>query len=93
MHQGLDIFWVLALAAILLFVWVRALALAIIIEEKPGDKIIWSLVVFFGGLLGALLYLLIRWPFLRREEQQRDSEMLQQMREDFVKGPSAVAKP
>ena len=62
-------------------------------EEKADDKIVWSLVVFFGGPLGALMYWFIRVPFLKREEKRRDLELLRQMHEEFEKSNVAPAKP
>lgn len=31
-------------------------------SSEGNDKLVWALVIFFGNLLGALLYLLIRRP-------------------------------
>ena len=74
----------LTLAAIFFVIWCRVFALAAT-EEKPDDKIVWSLVTFFGGPFGVLMYLLIRYPVLKGEQQRRDFEMLRAMREEFEK--------
>lgn len=57
------------LIALLAFVfWVWMLVDCLTNEADTGnDKLIWGVVIFFGSLLGAFLYLVVRRP--RRKEQ------------------------
>lgn len=61
-------FFVFALLGIVLSVmmmvyWIRVLIDCASNEASTGnDKIIWLLIIFFGGLLGALLYVFVRRP-------------------------------
>jgi hypothetical protein len=79
----------IVVVAIIFVIWCRVFALAVT-EEKPEDRIIWSLITFFGGPFGTLMYLFIRWPMLKREQRDRDIEMLRTMREEFEKSPSGT---
>jgi len=76
--------------AIYLVLWVRMFVLAAT-EEESGDKIVWSLAVFFGGPLGMLLYWLVRLPARSLEERRGDREMLRQMREEFERDSAFAA--
>jgi hypothetical protein len=58
----------LAVGGVAFVFWARMLA-ECAVEEPPGEnKVIWTFLIFFGNLLGAVLYLALRRP--RRYAEQ-----------------------
>jgi len=52
------VFWVLAIAASVFWLWM--LIDALMHEPTTNEKILWFLVIFFLHLLGALIYFFVR---------------------------------
>jgi Phospholipase_D-nuclease N-terminal len=52
------LFWVLAIAASVFWLWM--LIDALLHEPTTNEKILWFLVIFFLHLLGALIYFFVR---------------------------------
>ncbi len=58
----------LILVSLVIFiVWIWMLVDCLTKESSEGnDKLIWGLVIFFGGIIGALIYLIVRRPERKR---------------------------
>ena len=57
---------ILIMALIVVYLWIKTLIFCIKYEENDDSKIKWVLIMFFGGVLGAVIYHLYRRPKIEK---------------------------
>jgi len=60
----MAIFWIVALAATIFWIWM--LVDALVNVQDTNEKILWFLVIFFLHFIGAVIYFVVRRPGRQR---------------------------
>lgn len=66
----------LVIISLIVLYWFRALLDCINHEKDKEKKLIWLLVILFGGLIGAILYKFIRVPERMKEINKRMDKVM-----------------